>query len=200
MKLDIPAGIFDGYIFDLDGTLIDTMPIHFRAWDEALRQLGNPKPLSRELFYSLAGVPTRKVAEQLIREYQLRADPSRLFHLKEELFVKKLDFVEPIDAVVEFARAVAKSHPVAVASGGPREVVQHSLKLSGLDALFPSSSAPTTWSTASRRRTCSCSRRSAWASLPRAAWCSRTASPASARRPRRECRWCASRAAPEASR
>jgi len=137
MKLDIPAGIFDGYIFDLDGTLIDTMPIHFRAWDQALRQLGSPKPLSRELFYSLAGVPTRKVAEQLIREYQLTADPARLFHLKEELFVGKLDFVQPIEAVVEFARAVATSHPVAVASGGPREVVQHSLKLSGLDKLFP---------------------------------------------------------------
>ena len=37
MQLDIPAGDFDGYIFDLDGTLIDTMPLHYRAWDRAMR-------------------------------------------------------------------------------------------------------------------------------------------------------------------
>jgi len=36
MQLDIPAGEFAGYIFDLDGTLIDTMPLHYRAWDKAM--------------------------------------------------------------------------------------------------------------------------------------------------------------------
>src|ERR1051326_3089648 len=40
MKLDIPAGDFSGYIFDLDGTLIDTMPLHYRAGDAALRKAG----------------------------------------------------------------------------------------------------------------------------------------------------------------
>ena len=33
MHLEIPEGDFGGYIFDLDGTLVDTMPIHYRAWD-----------------------------------------------------------------------------------------------------------------------------------------------------------------------
>ena len=45
MKLDIPPGDFAGYIFDLDGTLVDTMPLHYRAWDEAMRAAGLRCPL-----------------------------------------------------------------------------------------------------------------------------------------------------------
>ena len=36
MTLDLPDGAFAGYIFDLDGTLIDTMPLHYLAWDVRL--------------------------------------------------------------------------------------------------------------------------------------------------------------------
>ncbi len=40
MTLDIPAGEFAGYIFDCDGTLADTMPLHYQAWLAAVRPLG----------------------------------------------------------------------------------------------------------------------------------------------------------------
>src|SRR5205085_2242323 len=62
MKLEIPDGDFGAYIFDLDGTLIDTMPLHYQAWDTAMRHAGLGARLDEELFYSLGGVPTRKVA------------------------------------------------------------------------------------------------------------------------------------------
>ena len=45
MKLEIPPGEFAGYIFDLDGTLVDTMPLHYRAWDAAMRKVGLRAPL-----------------------------------------------------------------------------------------------------------------------------------------------------------
>jgi HAD superfamily hydrolase (TIGR01509 family) len=133
----IPEGRFDGYIFDCDGTLIDSMPVHFRAWDEALRRLGNTQAFSEELFYSFGGIPTRRVARLFIDHYALAADPEELFHLKEKLFVDNLATVELIAPVVDFARKVARTHPVSVASGGPREVVLRSLQLSGLAELFP---------------------------------------------------------------
>jgi hypothetical protein len=50
MKLDIPAGDFAGYIFDCDGTLVDTMPLHFRAWSGALQEAGLKAELSERLF------------------------------------------------------------------------------------------------------------------------------------------------------
>ena len=69
MQLDIPSGDFDGYVFDLDGTLIDTMPLHFLAWSEAMKRAGLPVPLSEDLFYSLGGVPT----QELVSLYQRAA-------------------------------------------------------------------------------------------------------------------------------
>ena len=136
MKLDIPDGDFVGYIFDLDGTLIDTMPLHYRAWDEAMRRAGLKAPLDEDLFYSLGGVPTRRVAELIAKHYGLAIDPERVFHEKEALFGELQADAQMIEPVVAFARQAAKTHPLAVASGGPREIVRRSLELSGLAALF----------------------------------------------------------------
>ena len=74
MQLDIPAGDFAGYIFDCDGTLIDSMPVHYRAWDEAMRRNGMPGTLDESLFYSLGGVPTRRVAQLIAEHYGLKID------------------------------------------------------------------------------------------------------------------------------
>lgn len=138
MQLDIPAGDFAGYIFDCDGTLIDSMPVHYRAWDEAMRHQGMPGKLDETLFYSLGGVPTRRVAQLIAEHYGLKIDAEKVFQEKESLFLKLLADVRHIEPVVAFAkRAVAQGKPVAVASGGPHEVVHHSLKLAGLAPLFP---------------------------------------------------------------
>lgn len=136
MKLDIPQGDFAGYIFDLDGTLIDTMPLHYRAWDTAMRQAGLTVPLDEELFYSLGGVPTRRVAEIIAKHYGLTIDAERVFHAKEKLFMEIQRDARLIAPTVAFAREAVKTHPMAVASGGPRDVVKRSLELAGLAPLF----------------------------------------------------------------
>ena len=136
MKLDIPAGEFAGYIFDLDGTLIDTMPLHFRAWNRAMRAVGMKGDLDEELFYSLGGVPTRRVAELLAAHYGLSVDAEAVFHHKEALFQEIQKDAKLIEPVVEFARRVALTKPVAIASGGPRDIVRRSLEIAGLAPLF----------------------------------------------------------------
>jgi beta-phosphoglucomutase family hydrolase len=136
MKLDIPSGDFAGYIFDLDGTLVDTMPLHFRAWDAAMRQAGLQCPLDEDLFYSLGGVPTRRVAELIAEHYRVKIDPDAVFHHKETLFQELQGDAQLIGPVVDFARRVAKTHPVSIASGGPRMIVKRSLELTGLAPLF----------------------------------------------------------------
>jgi len=137
MKLDIPPGDFAGYIFDLDGTLVDTMPLHFRAWEGAMRQAGLASPLDEDLFYSLGGVPTRRVAELMAAHYGLRIDPDAVFHHKESLFQDLQGDAQLIRPVADFARRVARTRPVAIASGGPRDIVRRSLELTGLAPLFP---------------------------------------------------------------
>jgi len=137
MQLDIPAGEFAGYIFDLDGTLVDTMPLHYRAWNEAMRRAGLRETLSENLFYSFGGVPTRQVAELLGRHYDLPIDVDHVFHEKEALFVEYQADMQLIQPVVDFARRVAEKFPVSVASGGPRVIVRQTLARVGLTSLFP---------------------------------------------------------------
>jgi HAD superfamily hydrolase (TIGR01509 family) len=137
MILEIPEGDFGAYIFDLDGTLVDTMPLHYKAWDFAMRRAGLAETLDEDLFYSLGGVPTLQVAELIGSHYGIKIDPQFVFQDKETLFREIQADAQLIEPVVAFARRVAETHPVAVASGGTREIVERSLALTGLAELFP---------------------------------------------------------------
>ncbi len=136
MKLEIPAGDFDGYIFDLDGTLIDSMPVHYRAWDQTLRRFGLKEPLDLDLFYKLGGVPTDLVAETLGRHYGLRLDPAEVMAQKEELYVANIAGVALIEPVVAVARKFAPTHPMAIVTGGTPDIAIPSLRAAGLEGLF----------------------------------------------------------------
>lgn len=136
MQLDIPAGDFAGYIFDLDGTLVHTMPLHYLAWDAAMRHHGLAEVLSEDLFYSLGGVPTVRVAELMGKHYGLSLDPYAVEVTKERLFLEKLETVEHIAPVVAFAKRVAATHPVAIATGGMPEVATVAIAAAGLTDIF----------------------------------------------------------------
>ena len=137
MHLTIPDGSFDGYIFDLDGTLVDTMPLHYLAWQEALRHAGLEGPLDENLFYELGGVPSRKVAALLGKRHGLTLDPERVTLDKEEIFKNSLQKLEVVAPVVAFARKMGGTHPLAIASGGTHDVVTSTLTKTGLAPLFP---------------------------------------------------------------
>jgi beta-phosphoglucomutase-like phosphatase (HAD superfamily) len=137
MELDIPQGEFEGYIFDLDGTLVDTMPLHYTAWESALRKAGLKGRLDENLFYELGGVPSRKVAALLGKRHGLELDPVAVYKDKEVSFMGSLAKLALIAPVVEFARRVSRDHPVAIASGGTRDVVASTLAKTGLADLFP---------------------------------------------------------------
>jgi beta-phosphoglucomutase-like phosphatase (HAD superfamily) len=137
MRLQIPDGEFSGYIFDLDGTLVDTMPLHYTAWEAALQKAGLKGRLDEDLFYDLGGMPSRKVAGLLGRHHGLNVDVDRVYRDKEAIFMGSLDKLALIGPVVEFARRVARTRPVAIASGGTRDVVTNTLRITGLAPLFP---------------------------------------------------------------
>jgi len=136
MLLDLPSGDFDGYIFDLDGTLVDTMPLHYRAWAEAMRAHGLKETLDEDLFYSLGGVPTQRVAEVFGEHYGIALDPDRVMHEKELLYLKLVHLARPIAPVVDFLRRVALTHPCAIATGGTPEIALPALDAVGLRSLF----------------------------------------------------------------
>jgi beta-phosphoglucomutase-like phosphatase (HAD superfamily) len=137
MQIQIPDGNFDGFIFDLDGTLVDTMPLHYAAWETALRKAGLVGRLDENRFYALGGVPSRKVAALLGEHHGITLDPVAVYRDKEDAFMGSLEKLELILPVVDFARKVSLTKPVAIASGGTRDVVTSTLQKTGLAPLFP---------------------------------------------------------------
>ena len=138
MQLDIPPGDFAGYLFDLDGTLIDTMPVHLIAWQAAMQDVGLRGRLDEDYFYSLGGMPTPLVAGLLGRHHGLViADPDRVAHEKELRYLEALKQGVPlVEPVVAFARRIAPLHPRAIVTGGAPIIAYPSIRASGLAELF----------------------------------------------------------------
>lgn len=123
-----------GIIFDCDGTLADTMPLHWRAWQAVAQrhQLHFPE----ERFYALGGVPTRDILRMLSREQGVPIDPIAVSHEKESEYLPLIDQVEPVNAVVAVARSNHGKVPMAVASGGTRKIITQVLDHLGIVSLF----------------------------------------------------------------
>jgi beta-phosphoglucomutase family hydrolase len=124
-----------GLIFDCDGTIVDTMPVHFHAWQEALaaHNIG----FDEAHFYRLAGMPTPKIANMLASEHGKADVGPDIAHRKEEAYLRRLDEIQIIEPVVNIVRRCHGHLPMAVASGGMRRVVEAQLQAAGLAHYFP---------------------------------------------------------------
>jgi beta-phosphoglucomutase-like phosphatase (HAD superfamily) len=121
------------FIFDLDGTLADTMPSHYQAWSRIAARHGLTFPEAR--FYALGGVPTAKIAAMLISEAGLPLDPLVVSREKEEAYFAGLTGgvgVVAIEPVLALARQHRGEGPMAVASGGVRRIVVRTLEALGI--------------------------------------------------------------------
>ena len=110
-----------GLIFDCDGTLADTMPLHWRAWQMIAQRHNLHFPEDR--FYSLGGVPSRDILIILAKEQGRSLDHIAIAHEKEEAYLPLMAQVEPIHAVVEIAKAHHGKIPMGVASGGTQKII-----------------------------------------------------------------------------
>ena len=134
--LELPEGDFAGYIFDCDGTLADSMPIHFRAWHHAFTQHGARFRFDWELFYSLAGVGHRDSVELLNERFADTLDPAAVIATQAERLETSFHEVGPIEPVVTIARELAAVHPVSVGSGSSRRHVLAALEAIGMAEFF----------------------------------------------------------------
>ena len=123
-----------GLIFDCDGTLADTMPLHWHAWRLITQRHGLHFPEDR--FYSLGGVPARDILQMLAQEQGRSLDHIAVAHEKEEKYLESLSQVEPINAVVEIAKANHGKIPMAVASGGTQKIIRDVLEHLKIRHLF----------------------------------------------------------------
>lgn len=122
-------------IFDCDGTLADTMPIHYRAWTTTLARYGIP--FTERRFYELGGMPTGRIIRLLSEESGVPvADVDAMTVAKERQFLEFLHEVTAVDAVFRIAESFRERLPMAVASGGYRDVVHQTLDVIGVRGWF----------------------------------------------------------------
>ena len=110
-----------GLIFDCDGTLADTMPLHWRAWQ--MVTLRHELNFPEDRFYALGGVPSRDILKMLAEEQHRPLDHIAVAHEKENAYLPLMGEVQPIHAVVEIAQANFGKIPMAVASGGTQPII-----------------------------------------------------------------------------
>ena len=118
--MSLPSHI-KGLIFDCDGTLADTMPLHWQAWRSVTRRHNVHFPEDR--FYSLGGVPSRDILKLLAKEQGRSLDHIAIAHEKEEAYLPLIAKAEPIHAVMEIVKANHGKIPMAVASGGSQKII-----------------------------------------------------------------------------
>ena len=125
MKLKLPAGRFGAYLFDCDGTIADSMPLHYVAWKQAL---GKWKcEFDEQTFYAWGGMPTAEIIATLNERQRLSMVVDAVCAEKENLYYAMLPQLKAVGEVVEHIEAQHRRIPFAVVSGGTRESVVASL-------------------------------------------------------------------------
>lgn len=129
----VSAGI-RGLIFDCDGTLVDSLPLHYAAWEETFATLDLSCPLDFLLRHN--GKPTDRIVALYNAEFGRAVDVGRFTEDKERRTYARLAQAKPIEAVAAVARRYHGHLPMAVVSGSNRLNVERALQAAGLRELF----------------------------------------------------------------
>jgi HAD superfamily hydrolase (TIGR01509 family) len=126
MKLKFPEGLFHAYLFDCDGTIADSMPLHYLAWKKSLAEWNCE--FSEELFYAWGGRPTAEIISTLNQQRGLSMPVERVARRKEEFYFELLPELKAVPEVLEHIEAQHGRIPFAVVSGSARDSVTASLE------------------------------------------------------------------------
>jgi HAD superfamily hydrolase (TIGR01509 family) len=132
-KIVIPAYI-KGLIFDCDGTLVDSMPVHMKAWEHVITERGGA--WDYEFFFSKKGTPEERLVELYNAHFAKTLDPKETVSAKHEFFRSYAADLKPIPHVIEVVERCKEKLPMAVASGGVREIVNLELNCLKIKDLF----------------------------------------------------------------
>jgi beta-phosphoglucomutase family hydrolase len=126
MKLKLPEGSFGAYLFDCDGTIADSMPLHYLAWKKSLGEWNCD--FDEKLFYAWGGMPVAEIVSTLNQRNGLNMPVEAVSRRKENLYFELLPQLRAVPEVLEHIEAEQGRTPFAVVSGSTRESVIASLE------------------------------------------------------------------------
>ena len=130
MKLKLPDGPFKAYLFDCDGTIVDSMPLHYVAWKTVLAEWGCE--FDEELFYSWGGMPVAEIIAALNVRHGLTMPAEEIARRKEGMYYNILPELKAVPEVLEHIHMSHGAIPFAVVSGSTRDSVTKSLNTLGI--------------------------------------------------------------------
>lgn len=136
ISLNIPRREFGGYIFDCDGTLVNSMPLHFRAWTAAFEACGASFEFTETEFYANAGVPDREIVAKMNLKHGENLDHVAVHDFKKDWFVLHLSELEAVPEVAAVVRELHGKKPIAIATGSELSIVNPELAHVGLRDFF----------------------------------------------------------------
>jgi len=120
-------------IFDIDGTLVNTMPYHYQSWEEVGNLFGFT--YSTTDFHRNAGLSTARIVALLNDEgYQL--DPSQIIAAKNAAYLRLLKNVQPIESVFKLVRDQYGRLPFALGTGEYRSIALATLQAAKIQTYF----------------------------------------------------------------
>jgi HAD superfamily hydrolase (TIGR01509 family) len=131
--IEVP-GFIKALIFDCDGTLVDSMPLHMKAWEHVIVSGGGP--WDYDFFFSRKGTPEQKMVDMFNTQFARTLDPADIVRSKHEYFWVHAAELKPIPYVVDVVRKYYGVLPMAVASGGTRRNVDLQLEAIQLKGCF----------------------------------------------------------------
>ncbi|MGS3141879.1 MULTISPECIES: HAD family hydrolase [Aeromonas] len=126
---------YDALIFDMDGTLVDSMPLHLDAWEQTSAEFG--LPFDRAQLNEYGGIPTRKIVAMLAEQHGLTIDVEAFARRKVALYLEHIDKVSVFPAMWELVKGCHGKVPMGIGTGSTRAHAAHILRQTGLDAFIP---------------------------------------------------------------
>lgn len=134
----IPPTFCKALIFDLDGTLADTMPLHLESWQMIGSKYG--VPITDQMINDRAGTPTKQVAEQLNADYGWALDPIIVYRDKNHFYDVLQSRARPIlsiSEVFDVAQQYLNKLPMAIGTGSTRADAQLAIDDLNIQDWFP---------------------------------------------------------------
>jgi beta-phosphoglucomutase family hydrolase len=121
-------------IFDLDGTLSNSLPVHVETWRIVGSRYGFD--FDPQIIHEMTGRPTIEFARRIVEQYKVEEDPQELVKMKQRAFWELAHLLEPVEEVITLVMKNLGKIPMAVGTGASRRSAEVQLEALGIIDFF----------------------------------------------------------------